>query len=277
MEIAIRDINNLHLSIPEKISLLEEKMKQLPQLELPVKHYFADGLYVRELLIPAGTLLTGRKHRNESICFVSCGEIDVVNDAGEARKIVAPYTFVSRPGKKVGFAIKNTIFTSIHANPTNERDIEAVEAIMYDDTPEDIERYRVQRHHDDYREMLAEYGLSYEIVRAISEITTDRVSIKLDDYGFILKPSPIEGLGIFALKDIERGHIAPARINCRRTELGRYANHSSAPNAKMVLLDNGDLNLVATRNINAGEEVTIDYRESLRLANVIPIIKREVK
>jgi len=33
------------------------------QLDLPVRNDFLPGLFVRELFIPAGTLLTGRKHR----------------------------------------------------------------------------------------------------------------------------------------------------------------------------------------------------------------------
>jgi SET domain-containing protein len=34
----------------------------------------------------------------------------------------------------------------------------------------------------------------------------------------------------------------------------------------MILLDNGDLNLVAVADINAGQEITIDYRQALSLA-----------
>ena len=33
------------LSLRERIDELEAKMKALPQLEIPVKHYFADGRF----------------------------------------------------------------------------------------------------------------------------------------------------------------------------------------------------------------------------------------
>lgn len=134
------------LTIKEKIDALESKMRELPQVTIPVRHYFADGLYVREITIPKGTLLTGILHRYESIDVVSQGEMSVVNEKGEAKRIVAPCTLFSPPGvKKAGFAVEETLWTSIHANPTNERDIETLERTLFECTEEDIDRFRTER------------------------------------------------------------------------------------------------------------------------------------
>jgi len=40
-------------------------------LTLPVRHYIAGGVYVRELSIPAGTVLTGYIHKHEHIAIVA--------------------------------------------------------------------------------------------------------------------------------------------------------------------------------------------------------------
>jgi hypothetical protein len=264
------------VTIREKIGMLEAEMLKLPQVHIPVKHYFAEGIYAREILIPKGTLLTGRIHRHESISLASMGKISVIDtrSEGEAKMVTAPYAVVSPAGsKKAAIAIEDTIWTTLHANPTNETDIETLEGMLYFDTPEDIERFRNDRHREDFRQMLIEYGLTYEIVRAISEITEDRIQITLADHGIKVAPSPIEGAGIFARGNISAGStIAPARINGMRTQVGRFTNHSSKPNAIMVLRENNDADLVATREIRE-EEITIDYRESLKLAGITPIIK----
>ena len=56
----------------------------------------------------------------------------------------------------------------------------------------------------------------------------------------------------------------PASIGGLRTIAGRYVNHAKNPNAVMVLHDNGDFFLEATSDIE-GEEITTDYRETLKL------------
>jgi hypothetical protein len=89
----------------------------------------------------------------------------------------------------------------------------------------------------------------------------------------MVAPSNIDGQGLIVTGNIVAGEIiAPARLNGLRTPAGRFTNHSKNPNAMMILLDNGDINLVATIAIdgcqggNLGKEVTIDYRQALSLA-----------
>ena len=84
--------------------------RQLPLLDLPPVHHFADGIYARELFIPAGTLLTGKIHKTQHINIISKGKITVWS-AFEGVKIVeAPCTFVAEPGtRRVGYAHEDTI------------------------------------------------------------------------------------------------------------------------------------------------------------------------
>lgn len=89
-------------------------------------HHFADGIYGRELFIPAGTVLTGKIHRHSTLNLLIQGDITVTTPEG-MRRIQAPAVFVSEPGtKKAGYAHTDTIWVNVH--PTKITDLEAIEA-----------------------------------------------------------------------------------------------------------------------------------------------------
>lgn len=106
----------------EKILAIEAEMAKLPQVDCPVRHHFAPGIYAREMTIPKGVTLTGAVHKTEHLNIVSKGRIAVSTDDG-IREVSAPFTFVSKPGtKRIGHAIEETVWTTIHA--TDETDID---------------------------------------------------------------------------------------------------------------------------------------------------------
>lgn len=118
------------LVIREQIGALETAMFQAPQVAIETRHTFADGLYAREIDIPAGTLLTGKIHGFEHINIVSKGSISVLTENG-ARRIDAPCTFVAQPGtKRVGYAHSDTVWTTIHALSNDVRDPDEAEALL---------------------------------------------------------------------------------------------------------------------------------------------------
>lgn len=110
-----------------KVFALEEAMKrELDLVELPVKHYFSQGVYARELFIPKGTLLTGKIHKYTQLNIMSQGELSVSTENG-VQRVKAPFTIVSPPGtKRVAYAHEDTIWTTIHG--TEEKDLEKLEA-----------------------------------------------------------------------------------------------------------------------------------------------------
>ncbi len=110
------------------IQELEDLLKQEKQVILEPRHYFADGLYARELTIPKGVMLTGAVHKFEHINIISKGSILVATEDG-SKRIDAPATIISRPGtKRVGYALEDTVWTTIHAWPCNEHSVDRVEA-----------------------------------------------------------------------------------------------------------------------------------------------------
>lgn len=115
------------LAMRGRIAELESAMKQLPQLDIPLRHYFANGLYAREIFIPAGTLLIGKIHKEEHLNIISKGSASVLTEDGVVH-ITAPFTMVSFPGaKRVIWAHEDTVWTTIHFNPKNEKDLDVLE------------------------------------------------------------------------------------------------------------------------------------------------------
>lgn len=106
----------------------------LPQCEPPVIHHFAPGVYMREIRMPRGSLIIGKIHRHAHFNLIPSGDLSVLTESGP-RRIVAPYSFVSDPGtKRCGFMHADTTWITVHANPTDERDLAVLEReILLDD------------------------------------------------------------------------------------------------------------------------------------------------
>jgi len=116
----------------EKILALEDAMRAFPELPAearPVRHLFAPGLYLREVFIPEGVLMTGRIHKHEHICMV-LGDITIYSAEG-LQRITGCETFVSPAGvKRAVVTHAPTWVTNVHPNPTDERDIARLEAMF---------------------------------------------------------------------------------------------------------------------------------------------------
>lgn len=95
-------------------------------VSLVALHHFAHGTYTRELLIPAGVVLTGKIHRHSCINILAKGTI-VISDGETEREITAPHTFVAPAGsKKAGFALTDVVWINVHPW-VGEPDIELIE------------------------------------------------------------------------------------------------------------------------------------------------------
>lgn len=111
---------------------LEEAMQGHPPVDCPVVHRFTPGMYIREILIPAGTLLTSAIHLTEHPFVISAGRI-VVFSENEGRQLYeAPFTGITLPGtRRTLLAIDDTIWTTFHA--TQETDVATICATILDD------------------------------------------------------------------------------------------------------------------------------------------------
>lgn len=92
----------------------------------PLKHSFAPGVYVREIFIPKGTMLTGKIHRHSHPNILLKGEVIVATEFGGREHLKAPLSMISKAGtKRAVFALEDTVWITIHA--THETDLEKIE------------------------------------------------------------------------------------------------------------------------------------------------------
>jgi hypothetical protein len=114
----------MNLALQDGIFKAQDLMLQMPQAETVVTDHFADGLYARELFIPAGVCLVGALHKTNHIFTVSKGECYAVTHEGKEH-MIAPYTGQTRSGmKRVIYAVTDTVWTTYH--PTDETNPEKI-------------------------------------------------------------------------------------------------------------------------------------------------------
>jgi hypothetical protein len=93
-------------------------LAELPQIDCPLKHTFAPGMYAREILLPADTFIVGKIHKHAHLNIVTRGRCTVVTEFGR-REIDAtngPVTFTSDAGaKRALYVHEETVWTTIHA------------------------------------------------------------------------------------------------------------------------------------------------------------------
>ena len=112
----------------EQVMQLEEAIKTLPDqvdVEKLTSHYFADGVYLRELFIPAGVVVAGKIHRTKHLTIICKGTVQITTDRG-VEEITGPAVFVTEAGaKKAAYAVTDCWIMNPH--PTTETDLVKIE------------------------------------------------------------------------------------------------------------------------------------------------------
>ena len=222
----------------------------------PLFHSFADGMYTREVHIPAGYTCVGQIHKKEYFVNVLKGRLWVVSEFG-AKEIIAPCSFTAPAGvKHIVYIHEDTVWSDTHK--VESTNIDEAENEIFAESYEDFDKY--QRIVDDgYSNAIEEIGLNQDQIDKML-INDDLIDQPESDY-IEIKDSKIEGFGVFTTKIIKKGaRIALARQSMNRTPAGRYANHSDSPNAECVIEDNSAY-FIALKTIECGSEITVDYRD----------------
>jgi len=83
-------------------------MEKTHPASLELTEHFCNGVYIRELLIPAGTTLVGEEHLEDHLCIVLEGEIEIASD-DTVRTMYGGEILISKAGtKRAGYAIQDT-------------------------------------------------------------------------------------------------------------------------------------------------------------------------
>lgn len=94
----------------------------------PLTHSFSDGIYVREIFIPKGVVLTGKIHKHDHPNFLMKGKVKVFTEHDGFEVLTAPCHMISKAGtKRAVEAMEDTVWVTVHHNPTNTEDLKKIE------------------------------------------------------------------------------------------------------------------------------------------------------
>ena len=87
------------------------------------KHSFANGIYIREMRMKKGQLGFSAIHKHSYGFFLLSGVLASSKEEG-IEEFIAPCYIISPQGaKRIVYAIEDCVITTIHANPTNTKDL----------------------------------------------------------------------------------------------------------------------------------------------------------
>lgn len=105
----------------------------------PLRHSFANGIYVREIFIPKGAILTGKIHKHEHPNFLLKGSVTVFTENGGVEHLKAPLSMISPAGtKRVVYANTDVIWVTCH-NVGNETDLKVIEKEVIAESYEELD------------------------------------------------------------------------------------------------------------------------------------------
>ena len=124
------------LEISETINQFEAALMDHPAVDCPVTHRFTPGLYIREIFIPAGTLITSAEHKTEHPFVITKGEIEVISENEGAVIYQAPFHGITKPGtRRMLRAITDVVWTTYHVTQHTDLDRIAEEIIEPNSNP----------------------------------------------------------------------------------------------------------------------------------------------
>lgn len=101
---------------------LETMAKFFPD-EVPTFHKFTEGMYIREVHVPAGVIFTSMTHKTQHPFVISKGVCDICNEVGEVQRYAAPHTGITEPGTRRVFLVQeDLVLTTFHATDITDPD-----------------------------------------------------------------------------------------------------------------------------------------------------------
>lgn len=132
MNLAQPPVKKLDNLLSQKVGALLETTKEMPRIQCEEAHFFGPNIYIKQVTMPAGSVIVGKHHRVAHLCNMMSGKMVIVNPDGSRKELVAPCTFVAQPGRKVAYIIETVVFQNIYSTP--ETDIEKLENMFVDNS-----------------------------------------------------------------------------------------------------------------------------------------------
>jgi len=109
-------------SFRDRLEALQRGAELVPQVDCPVRNHFAPGVYMREMTIPAGTMVVGAVHKVENLVIVSLGRVLAATPDGPI-EVAAGQTLRCMPGtKNAVIALEDSRWSNVYPNPDDVTD-----------------------------------------------------------------------------------------------------------------------------------------------------------
>ena len=132
MNLVAHNAQELNLLLSQKVDSLLAQVQVMPQVECPEENFFGPNVYIKQVTMPAGSVIIGKSHKIEHICNMISGRMILVDSNGDKKELVAPMTFVSPKGRKVAYIVETVVFQNIFS--TNETDLVKLENMIVDNS-----------------------------------------------------------------------------------------------------------------------------------------------
>jgi len=122
-------IEDLHKAITGVEGCVEHHTDAM-QAVCPVTHHLENGLYTREIFMPAGQLVISFIHKQNHPSFFMEGDMSLLMDTGEVKRVKAPMTVHTEVGtQRVAYIHEDTRWVCVYR--TDADTVEEAEKEVY--------------------------------------------------------------------------------------------------------------------------------------------------
>jgi hypothetical protein len=131
----ILDFNDESIPFRERMEIIEERLRELPEVQFEYKHTFHGGLYARTMYSPAGILMTSYIYTKPHQCIISSGTVSYRSEV-MGGKIRGPFMFTADAGsKRIVYTHTPMVWTTVIK--TDADNVEDAESEIYIKTYEE--------------------------------------------------------------------------------------------------------------------------------------------
>ena len=119
----------------------EEKPVVTDSEQVPIEHFFMDGVYVRKMTMYKHSAVIGAIHKHLHMCFLLTGHLTVSSEEGVI-EYKAPCHIIATPGtQRVLYANEDSVWYNTHKNPNSIKNIAQLERKLVVLNQEEYEEY----------------------------------------------------------------------------------------------------------------------------------------
>lgn len=121
-------------------------MHHTPEMQeiFPLKHFIKDGLYTREIFMPKGTIVVSFIHKQNHPSFFLSGEMSILSDTGEVKRIKAPMAIQTEIGtQRVAVMHEDCVWVCVYR--TDAKTVDKAEKEIYTEDYKMLPSYVIKK------------------------------------------------------------------------------------------------------------------------------------